>query len=68
MIVDFKEIEDKSGFIFERFIEDLLNARGWRIIVGAGLGPDGGRDIIVSIKESFGTGKATERKYLIQFK
>ena|GEM_PF-3744482 len=68
MIVDFKEIEDKSGFIFERFIEDLLKARGWRIILGAGQGPDGGRDITASINETFGTGKDKERKYLIQCK
>lgn len=68
MIVDFKEIEHKSGFIFERFIEDLLKALGWRIIIGAGLGPDGGRDIVASINESSGTGMVKERKYLIQCK
>jgi hypothetical protein len=68
MLIDFKEIDDISGFTFEKFIEELLKTTGWNIIVGAGQGPDGGRDIIASIRESFGTGKEKERTYLIQCK
>lgn len=68
MNIDFKEIESKGGFDFERFVEDLLNALGWVILVRPGQGPDGGRDIIASKKEEFATGQVMDRKYVVQCK
>jgi Restriction endonuclease len=68
VLIDFKEIEFQGGFDFERFVEDLLNALGWTILVRAGQGPDGGRDIIASKREEFTTGRIIERKYVVQCK
>ena len=68
MLIDFTEIEFQGGFDFERFVEDLLNALGWTILVRAGQGPDGGRDIIASKKEEFATGRVIDRKYVVQCK
>jgi hypothetical protein len=68
MLIDFTEIEFQGGFDFERFVEDLLNALGWTILVRPGPGPDGGRDIIASKKEEFATGRVIDRKYVVQCK
>lgn len=64
--VDFREIDSRDGFQFERFVEDLLRSLGWTIIQGAGVGPDGGRDLLVSTTEVSATGREFTRRYVVQ--
>lgn len=45
-IIDFSEIE--SGHKFEQFAEEVLRSLGYRIDIGPGEGPDGGRDMVVT--------------------
>ena len=66
--IDLAEIEAKGGFAFERFAESLLGSLGWRIVLGAGKGPDGGRDIVAAKAETSATGRIRERQFVVQCK
>ena len=44
--VDLTEIPAGDGFEFERFTEALLEVLGWKVLIRAGKGADGGRDIL----------------------
>lgn len=65
-LINFKEIADDARF--ERFVEDLLLALGWRIIFGAGKGPDGGRDILAEKDETTIVGRIRAKRYVFQCK
>lgn len=66
--VDLLEIPSGDGFEFERFVEDLLEAHGWCIVIRAGKGVDGGRDILADCTEVTVTGRKAMRRYVIQCK
>ena len=68
-MIDLSEIEaGGDGFRFERFVESLLECLGWRVLKGAGVGPDGGRDILAARTEESATGRVRERTYVVQCK
>lgn len=68
LVMDFTEIEAGQGIRFEQFVEALLRALGWSIVAGAGVGPDGGRDIIATQTESTATGRSRSRQFVVQCK
>lgn len=47
MIIDFSEITDHTRF--ELFVQEYLQIKGYKVEHGPGIGPDGGKDMIVSL-------------------
>ncbi|MBI4962137.1 MAG: restriction endonuclease [Desulfomonile tiedjei] len=67
-MIDFTEIDARQGIRFEQFVQALLRALGWTIDTGAGVGPDGGRDIIATQNESTATGRSRSLRFVVQGK